>query len=242
MKNMNIKDKFKIFQWVEVLIWIIILSIVLLGVKHYVYAKHSELKRYQIFLPDVDGLISGSPVRMMGVQIGYVENVNIVDDHVYVKFVLTQPDVTLPKGVVATVEFNGMAGSKSLEIYPPDSTSLASNKLILTQAPKRLNSALGLLCDMFNQLGSMIQKGAYFSDEVAKFMPAPEPASLDENEEMVRDFDEFIDDLSQKRIEFKQKTKERIKNEERESEYHQQSGSSGKLTDNEGQKHKQPGS
>ena len=70
MKSMNIKDKFKIFQWLEVLIWIIILSIVLLGVKHYNFKKHNELKRYQIFLPDVDGLISGSSVRMMGVQIG----------------------------------------------------------------------------------------------------------------------------------------------------------------------------
>ena len=72
-------------------------------------------------------------------------------------------------------------------------------------------------------------------------MPEPKPVSLDENEEMIKEVDNLLDDLSQKRIEFKEKTKERIKYEDRKSEYHQQSGSSGELTDNEGQKHKQSG-
>lgn len=232
---MNIKDKFKIFQWLEVVIWVLIISITLLGIKHYNYAKHNELKRYQIFLPDVDGLISGSPVRMLGVQIGYVENVQIVDDRVYVKFVLTDKNVSIPKGVIATVEFNGMAGSKSLEIYPPDTASIASNKLIISQAPKRLNSSLGLLCDMVNQLGAMIQKGVYFSEEVAKFMPPPKEISLEENQEKVKETNDFLEDLSQKRKELKNKAIERIKNEQGQSENYQQSGRIGEPENNEGQ-------
>jgi len=210
---MNIRDKFKIFQLVEVIVWLLILSCLLMGIKNYRYKKHSELKKYQIFMRDVDGLISGSPVRMMGVQIGYVESVNIVGDEVYVKFVLTQKDVTFPKGVIATVEFTGMAGSKSLEIYPPDSVSTASNKLIVPQRPKRLNDALGLLCDMFNQLGAMIQRGAYFSEEVSKFLPEPKPSTINDGDDKIKNMNNFLDDLSRKRTDFMEKAKKGVKNE-----------------------------
>lgn len=202
---MNVKDKFKLFQWLEILIWVLILSIALAGIKHYSYKKHSHLKKYQIFLHDVDGLISGSPVRMMGVQIGYVESVKIVRDEVYVKFVLNNNDITLPKGVIATVEFNGMAGSKSLEIYPPDATSIATNKLIVTQSPKRLNDSLGLLCEMFDQLGAMLTKGAKFSQEMSEYMPEPEEISIEKPERTIKDFNKFLNDLAKSRMEFKEK-------------------------------------
>lgn len=210
---MNVKEKFKLFQWLEILIWVLILSVAIYGIKQYSYHKHNELTKYQIFLPDVDGLISGSPVRMMGVQIGYVERVKIVGDAVYVQFVLSDKDTTLPKGVIATVEFTGLAGSKSLEIYPPDEASLAGNKLIQIQAPKRLNDSLGLLCDMFNQLGSMMQKGAHFSEEMAKYIPEPQDVSVEENVEQIKGFNKFLDDLSQKRLDFKKSINGRIKNE-----------------------------
>lgn len=199
---MNKKDKFKLFQWMEVVIWIIILGLVLFGIKEYNYKKHKELKKYQIFMSDVDGLISGSSVRMMGVPIGYVEGVHIVGDEVYVKFVLTENDITLPKGVIATVEFNGMAGSKSLELYPPDAASLAGNKLIEVNAPKRLHDSLGLLCDMFNQLGAIIQKSGYFSSEVSQFMPKSSQKTLKDSEDTIKTTADFIENLSQKRSQF----------------------------------------
>lgn len=210
---MNIKDKFKLFQWLEILIWLLILSVALLGIKQYRYEKHKELKHYQIFMPDVDGLISGSPVRMMGVQIGYVEMVKIVGDEVYVKFVLTNNDVTLPKGIIATVEFSGMAGSKSLEIYPPDSTSLAGGKLINVQSPKRLNDALGLLCDMFNQLGAMMQKGSHFSEEIMKYIPEPQAVSAEDRTNSLKQINDYLETLSQKKMEIQKKIKEGAKNE-----------------------------
>ena len=150
---------------------------------------------------------------MMGVQIGYVESVKIIRDEVYVKFVLTEKDVTLPKGVIATVEFSGMAGSKSLEIYPPNNTSLASNKLIAVQAPKRLNDALGLLCEMFNQLGAMLQKGTEFSEEMEDYIPEHQEISVEKPEKDIKNFNNFLNDLSQKRLEYKNYLKERIKNE-----------------------------
>lgn len=116
-------------------------------------------------MPDVDGLVVGSPVKFMGVQVGYIEKIKIVREEVYIKVVITDKEVTLPKGSVATVEFNGMGGSKSLEVYPPTQESLAVNKLIVVQSPTRLNDALGLLSEMFDKIDSITTRMSVFAKE-----------------------------------------------------------------------------
>lgn len=116
-------------------------------------------------MPDVDGLIVGSPVKFMGVQVGYIEKIKIVRDEVYLKIVMTDKNATLPKGSIATVEFNGMGGSKSLEVYPPTKESLAMNNLIAVQSPKRLNDAMGLLSEMFDKIGSITTRLSFFANE-----------------------------------------------------------------------------
>lgn len=101
----------------------------------------------------------------MGVQVGYIDKVKIISDDVYVKFVITDKEVSIPKGAIATVEFSGMGGSKSLEIYPPTKESLDSKKLIVVQNPKRLHDAFGLLNDMFDKIGSITSKLSFFAKE-----------------------------------------------------------------------------
>lgn len=149
----------------EFVIWFFILCIVITGIRVHRYHKAKELVTYQLFMPDVDGIIVGSPVKLMGVQVGYVDKIKIVSNNVYLKIVITAKDITLPKGSIATVEFNGMGGSKSLEVYPPTEESLASQKLIVVQPPKRLHDSLGLLNDMFDKINSITNKMSFFADE-----------------------------------------------------------------------------
>lgn len=86
--------------------------------------KIFEVKKtsYDIVFRDVDGLSVGSPVKMSGLKIGYVDKITIVDDSVHVSFSVNQKDVFIPQGAHAVVEFYGLGGSKSLEIIPPDSS------------------------------------------------------------------------------------------------------------------------
>lgn len=150
---------------IEFVIWFFILCVAVAGIRIHNYHKQKELVTYQIFMPDVDGLIVGSPVKFMGVQVGYIDKVKIVANDVYLKLVITKEGVELPKGSIATVEFNGMGGSKSLEIYPPTQRSLATNKLIVVQSPKRLHDSLGLLNDMFDKIGSITSRLSFFARE-----------------------------------------------------------------------------
>lgn len=153
------------YIWLEFGIWFFILCIAVFGIRVHNYHKGKALVTYQIFMPDVDGLIVGSPVKFMGVQVGYIGKIKIVRDEVYLKIVMTDKSATLPKGSIATVEFNGMGGSKSLEVYPPTKESIAMNNLIAVQSPKRLNDAMGLLSEMFDKIGSITTRLSFFANE-----------------------------------------------------------------------------
>lgn len=162
---MKIFDGIHKYILIEFGIWFLILCVVIAGVRIHHYHKEKDLVTYQIFMSDVDGLIVGSPVKFMGVQVGYVDKVRVVTNDVYLKIVITEKDVVLPKGSIATVEFNGMGGSKSLEIYPPTDESIAANKLIVVQNPKRLHDSLGLLNEMFDKIGSISTRLSFFAKE-----------------------------------------------------------------------------
>ena len=153
----------------ELLIWLcVILIIVAFSSLSFMHRSKNDENDYQIFLPDIDGLIVGSPVKMMGVQVGYVVKLKPIKDDVYVKFVLTNPEVYIPQGSQITVEFSGMAGSKSLEIYLPKEGEYIDKHtpLVTVNPPKRLHDALFLLDDMYKKIGSIINSCSLFGEEL----------------------------------------------------------------------------
>lgn len=151
---------------IELFIWLMVLFIISGGVILVKYNYKKIFNTYQIFLPDVDGLIKGSPVKFMGINIGYVSQIDIVGEDVYVKFIVTEPKVRLPEGSIATVEFAGLGGSKSLELYPPIDDKIRPDKFIITQSPKRIHDSLGLLSDMFDQISDITYYISHFVDKL----------------------------------------------------------------------------
>lgn len=155
-----------LFWIVELVIWVLILFAVSGAFMLAKYSYKKQFNTYQIFLPDVDGLIHGSPVRLMGIQIGYVNQLNIVGSDVYVRFIITDKDVRIPQGSRVTVEFTGLGGSKSLEVYPPENETDISGRLIVPESPKRINDSLGLLNDMFVKAMDVAYKISHFMQEM----------------------------------------------------------------------------
>ena len=104
----------------ELLVWLVILLIIISLSTVFYIKKQKDANDYNIYMQDVDGLIVGSPVRMMGIEVGHVTRIKPTNEEVYIKFIITDKNITIPQGTKATVEFSGMAGSKSLELYLPD--------------------------------------------------------------------------------------------------------------------------
>ena len=180
------------YVWIEFGIWFIILLVLVFGIKFYNYKNYEKLTTYQIFLPDVEGLVVGSPVRYLGVQIGYIDKIKIIYDEVYIKLIITDKDLKLPKGVIAKVEFNGMGGSKSLEIYPPTKESIASGKIMAVSKPVRLNDAIALMDHMFDKIDSIASRFSFFAKETGMTDIENAGLNFDKIDENIEKTNQFI--------------------------------------------------
>ena len=129
----------KHMMWiVELFVWgLIIFTALFIGI----YFHNADVRKnytYYVFFKDVDGLIKGSPVKLQGYQVGYVSNISIINNEVFVTFVITDKSFEMPKKMSATVEFTGMGGSKSLDLRALDSSDESNKNIITTIEPRRL--------------------------------------------------------------------------------------------------------
>lgn len=121
---------------IEILIWISILLIII-GLGIFAYIKtFVEPNAYVIQFKDIDGITKGSPVRFMGINVGYVRKLKSKNKHIDVQILITRKGVDIPNGTLARVEFYGLGGSKSIELMPPETTCEVG---ILTGNTIRLN-------------------------------------------------------------------------------------------------------
>lgn len=197
----------------ELLIWLlIVLIVVAISSSTYILKTKHEDNDYRIYLQDVDGLIVGSPVRMMGVEVGHVTKIKPLKDDIYVKFILTNPDVYIPQGTHVTVEFSGMAGSKSLELYLPNNGDYIDNltPLISPEPPKRLHDSLALLNDMFKKLGSIIYTTSDFGAKLKEKEITTKQIKKSTNnmDNFINYSNKFLDDSNQKALEMRTSLKE----------------------------------
>lgn len=126
---------------IELFLWVIVTAFISFLFVFIHSVKEQKTNSYYLFFSDVDGLMKGSPVRLMGMQIGYVQNIKVFDNKVFVSFLVTSKNVTIPEQAIATVEFYGLGGSKSLEITPAVYSPYRKTKkddLIITREPYRI--------------------------------------------------------------------------------------------------------
>lgn len=88
----------------------------------------SNAKRIEVQFKDVNGMRPGSGVQMMGLRVGQVEEIIPVvegdNSFVKVKFVITDPDIKIPKASMFSIQQSGLIGELFLEITPPKTRTL----------------------------------------------------------------------------------------------------------------------
>ena len=196
------KNRTAKLRQIELIIWLLILLV--LGVCAYFMIEyyHDTYESHNIYMPDVDGLIVGSPVYMMGVPIGHVTKTKIIkDDEIKVRFKITNRSVHIPQGTVATVEFSGLGGSKSLQLYPPDANKefppelmVGPNEYIQVQRPRRLRDSFALLYEMYNTLMNIIYTMSNFGNQVRNVELPSIEHQKNNLPEFVGFYDKWLDD------------------------------------------------
>ena len=109
----------------------------------------SNANRITVSFKDVNGMREGSGVQMMGVRIGQVEEIipklNSSDSYVDVKFVITEPDISIPKASEISIQQSGIIGEQFLEITPPKEKIVylsENNKLSVLHADDKVEMKL----------------------------------------------------------------------------------------------------
>lgn len=131
-------------HFVEIIIFAVLLGAFVLAGFNLAHHLFDYGKVYHLVFKDIDSIQTGSPVRIMGVDIGYVTKTHTIYDEIYVDFVVSNPNVTIPPGTVASIQFSGLAGSRSIELTPPSpSTEFAMRKKgIIIEEPIRISAAM----------------------------------------------------------------------------------------------------
>ena len=102
----------------------------------------SSAERIEVQFKDVNGIRPGSGVQMMGLIVGQVEEIIPVveneSSYVKMRFVITEPGITIPKASMLSIQQSGLIGEQFLEITPPRIRSVyipaSSNDMLLTDA------------------------------------------------------------------------------------------------------------
>lgn len=189
----------------ELLFWLVIILVITAFSTFNYINKIKTDNNYNIYLPDVDGLIVGSPVRMMGIEVGHITKIKPTNEEVYVKFIIPDKSITIPQGTVATVEFSGMAGSKSLELYLPEKQTYINNDvpILAVNPPKRLHDAMGLLNEMFDKINAIIFTSSSFGQKVKQInLPSGNTQDIGS---FVNYADKMVDDANKKALDLENK-------------------------------------
>ena len=190
---------------IEILIWIIALLLLLLGITVHYRNSLKQYETHKIFLSDIDGLIVGSPVKLMGVQVGYVSKIKIVGDSVYLRFIIKDKNLHLPWGTMANVEFSGMAGARSLELYPPSSESKEQEldyiKVINTT---RLSESARMLYQMYNKFMDICFGMSLFGNKL-NTIEIPSSTVEFEISDSINSANKWLDNANSKVIDIKER-------------------------------------
>ena len=102
---------------------IISLTILLFTILWVKGRSFSSAERIEVQFKDVNGMRPGSGVQMMGLRVGQVEDiipvVNGESSYVKMRFVITEPGITIPKASTLSIQQSGLIGEQFLEITPP---------------------------------------------------------------------------------------------------------------------------
>ncbi len=121
---------------------LVALSIFLFTVLWVKGRSFSSAERIEVQFKDVNGMRPGSGVQMMGLRVGQVEEIiPVVEDeksYVRMRFVITMPNITIPKASMLSIQQSGLIGEQFLEITPPKTHSVyipvVNNELLQSDA------------------------------------------------------------------------------------------------------------
>ena len=194
--------KIKKNRIIEILILLCIAATVIFSSYKIYYNTYVKPNLYIIRFHDIDSIIKGSPVRIMGIIVGHVRNLKRVDDVILCEIVVTKPNTKIPDGAIARVEYNGLGGSKSIEISPPKTNDPNAKGIVAADALR-----ISDFMDMFQDLREVLVCIKEFVNGISPQGTVDTLKSISEAPDFTVDANKTLDELTKKQKENSEKIK-----------------------------------
>jgi len=112
---------------------------------------------FKAYFDDTSGLAVKAPVKIAGVEIGWVETIELLEDGKAEVLMRIGKHIKLAKNAFAMIHQDGLIGTKTLEIDPGDPSTgflLPGSTLAM---PGRTPASVGELMDQFRDIATTIQ-------------------------------------------------------------------------------------
>lgn len=152
----------------EIIIWLIVIYFIAQVTIRVFYPQVKEYKEYTLKMNDIDGLIVGSPVRLMGMLVGSVSKIDYKEEEVLLTIRITKKDINLPEKTTLSIEGASLGGNRSIELTP------SGDKLgISVKTPERM-------IDMMKSANSAMEDMIKGYVEMLAIVNSRTPDELDE--------------------------------------------------------------
>ncbi len=191
---------------IEIAILLGLLFIGIFGIYKIYYHAVVKPNLYTITFHDIDSIIKGSPVRFMGIIVGHVRNLQRKDDVILCEIFVTKPHTKIPDGALAKVEYNGLGGSKSIEIMPPKTENPDVKGIVATEA-LRINDMMEAFSDLREVLACIKQ----FVEGITPESTLSVTKAIADMPDFTADANKALDDMAKKQAETHKKFKNAYK-------------------------------
>jgi phospholipid/cholesterol/gamma-HCH transport system substrate-binding protein len=127
-----------------------------INIRAFRFDKH-QYYTYKAYFDDTGGLTTKSPVKIAGVDVGWVDTINLLDNGKAEIVMRVSKDNKLAKNAYAMIHQDGLIGAKTLEIDPGSPATgyvLPGGTLAM---PGKTPASVGELLDQFRDIAATIQ-------------------------------------------------------------------------------------
>ncbi len=127
-----------------------------INIKALRFDKH-QFYTYKAYFDDTGGLAVKSPVKIAGVEVGWVETIELLDNGKAEVVIRVNKNNRLAKNAYALIHQDSLIGTKTLEIDPgtPDTGILMPGSTL--SMPGRTPASIGEMLDQFRDIATTIQ-------------------------------------------------------------------------------------
>ena len=112
---------------------------------------------YKTYFDDTGGLDEKSPVKIAGVEVGWVDGINLLDGGKAEVLLKIHKRNKLSRNAYATVQQEGLIGTKNIDIEPGDPTTGTLPPGSVLAMPGRAPTSVGDILEQFKDIASGIQ-------------------------------------------------------------------------------------